>query len=260
MFEPRGLSPTVEAVRAEYAPDAVVLDCDRDFETLRPAQAEGLAPFVSALEPASHPEKWLPEDAPELLSRYASETFVVGMPGDGSITWTHQTTPPTIIVKARVEGTPEPFLEFLLAEAIVEVGLGVPESFLEFFGESYRDLDRATPLEPAGTYQLAAALYDGWRGLRTRPVFAEWEAGDHPDLGAAWADAGRRLEGRVGGLPGAVARGETEFPEAAELACGAIKHGLDVPAPFAALDTGAYRTHGPSYAVRWAEKTFDALE
>lgn len=260
MFTPRELPPAVEAVRAEHAPDAIVLDCDRDFETLPPGRAEELAPFVEGLEPASYPDNWLPEDAPELLVRYASGAFVVGLPGDGSVAWTRQTAPPTIIVKARVEGTPEPFLHFLLAEAVVEVGLEIPESFLGFFGEEYRALDRATPLDPAGTYQLAAALYDGWRGLRTRPTFAGWADGGHPDLGEAWADAGRRLEERVADLPGAVARGETEFAEATELACGAIKHGLDLPAPFAALDTGAYREHGAPYAVRWAQKTFDALE
>ncbi|WP_114578869.1 hypothetical protein [Saliphagus sp. LR7] len=260
MFTPRELTPAVEAVRTEHAPETVVLDCDRDFETLPAARAEELGLFADGLEPASHPDDWLPEDAPELLIRYAGEAFTVGLPGDGSVAWTRQTTPPVVIVKARVEGTPEPFLHFLLAEAIVEVGLEIPEAFLGFFGEEYRALDRATPLDPAGTYQLAAALYDGWQGLLTRPVFAEWETGDHPDLGAAWADAGSRLEERVTGLPSAVARGETEFPEATELACGAIKHGLELPAPFAALDTAAYREHGASYAVRWAEKTFDALE
>jgi len=56
-----------------------------------------------------------------------------------------------------------------------------------------------------------------------------------------------------------VARGETTFPAATELACSAIKHDLDLPAPFAALDTLAYRDHGAEYAVRWAEKTVAAL-
>jgi hypothetical protein len=38
-----------------------------------------------------------------------------------------------------------------------------------------------------------------------------------------------------------------------------VKHDLDPPAPFAALDTQAYRDHGAEYAVRWAEKTFSQL-
>lgn len=263
MFTARELSPPVAAIREEHVPDAVVVDCDRDFETLAPAQAEDLGLLVDSLEPATYPSAWLPEDAPELLARYASSDFTIGMPGDGSITWTHQTDPPTIIVKPRVEGSPEPFLDFLLAEALVEVGLEIPEHFLGFFEDEYRDLERATALDPAGTYQIAAALYDGWTGLHTREVFSAWDeddGGTHPELADAWRDAGTRLEDRVSGLPGAVARGETDFADATELACAAIKHGLELPAPFDALDTDAYRDHGSDYAVTWAEKTFDALE
>ncbi|NKE34686.1 hypothetical protein GWG54_02415 [Natronococcus sp. JC468] len=259
MFAARELSSAVAAVREEHAPDAVVVDCERDFETLPPAQAEELGLLVDSLEPATYPAAWLPEDVPELLARYASGDFTVGMPGDGSIAWTRQTDPPTIIVKPRVEGSPEPFLDFLLAEALVEVGLGVPEHFIGFFEDEYPALERATTLDPAGTYQVAAALYDGWTGLRTREVFAAWDDA-HPGLADAWRDAGARLEERVSGLPEAVARGETDFADATELACAAIKHGLELPAPFAALDTDAYRDHGSDYAVTWAEKTFDALE
>lgn len=259
MFTARELSPPVAAIREEHAPDAVVVDCERDFETLAPAQAEDLGLLVDALEPATYPSEWLPADAPELLVRYAGSEFTVGMPGDGSIAWTRQTVPPTVIVKPRVEGSPEPFLDFLLAEALVEVGLEVPEHFLGFFEDEYRNLERATALDPTGTYQVAAALYDSWKGLHTREVFAAWDD-DHPELADAWRDAGTRLEDRVSGLPGAVARGETDFADATELACAAIKHGLELPAPFAALDTDAYRDHGPDYAVTWGEKTFDALE
>ncbi|MFU8867064.1 hypothetical protein [Natronococcus sp.] len=259
MFTARELSSPVAAIREEHAPDAVVVDCERDFETLAPAQAEDLGLLVDALEPATYPAEWLPEDAPELLVRYAGSDFTVGMPGDGSIAWTRQTVPPTVIIKPRVEGSPEPFIEFLLAEALVEVGLDVPEHFLGFFEAEYRDLERATALDPAGTYQVAAALYDGWKALHTREVFAGWDD-DHPELADAWRDAGTRLEDRVSGLPGAVARGETDFADATELACAAIKHGLELPAPFAALDTDAYRDHGPDYAITWAEKTFAALE
>ncbi|GAB3032324.1 DUF7089 family protein [Natronobiforma cellulositropha] len=258
MFSPRALSEPVESVRRAHAPEALVFDCTRDFETLAPAQAEELALVVDALEPATYPDSWLPDDAPRLLERYAGAEFTIGMPGDGSIVWTHQTEPPVVLVKARIEGSPEAFLDFLLAEALVEVGLGVPEHFLGFFETSYRDLDEAVPLDPAGTYQIAAALYDGWIGLETREVFAEWHS-SQPALGDAWQDAGDRLSGRVETLPRAVARGETDFADAMELACAAIKHALELPAPFAALETEAYRDHGPTYAVRWAEKTFDAL-
>ncbi|WP_207586457.1 DUF7089 family protein [Halomontanus rarus] len=288
MFERRDLSQPVADVREAHAPDAVVLECDRDFETLPPSQAEALGFAVDSLEPSSAPTAWLPDDAPELLRQYAGSEFTVGMPGDGSIVWTRQTVPPTVIVKPRVQGSPESFVDFLLAEALVELGLEVPEHFLGFFEEEYHDLDRAIPLGPNDTYQVAAALYDGWVGLHTRRVFAGWvsesesESGPaseskpktesepkpepmptsvqtRPELAAAWQDAGNRLEQRVSELPSAVARGETDFADATELACAAIKHDLELPAPFAALETDAYRDHGPEYAIKWAEKTFDAL-
>ncbi|WP_265109437.1 DUF7089 family protein [Halosolutus halophilus] len=258
MFETRPLSNRLEAVRAEHAPDVQVVDCSRDFETLPPAQAEDLGLLADALDPASYPAEWLPDDAPTLLSRYASSDFTIGMPGDGSVVWTRQTEPPTIIVKPRVEGSPELFVEFLIAEAIVELALGVPEHFLGFFEDDNHALARAVELDPGGTYQVAAALFDGWVGLQSRDVFADWH-GDHPELAAAWQDAGTRLEDRVADLPRAVARGDTEFADATELACAAIKHAIELPAPFAALDTEAYRDHGPDYAIRWAEKTFDSL-
>jgi hypothetical protein len=161
-------------------------------------------------------------------------------------------------VKYRARGTPDDFRDFLIAEAFVQIGLGAHEHFLPFFGEQYRDLAAATPLGPADTYQVAAALYDGWLGLGTRETFAAWPD-ERPRLGGAWSDAGERLTGRLDRLPGLVARGETSFAEATEFACAAVKHGLDLPAPFAALDTAAYRDRGAPYAVRWAEKTFEAL-
>ncbi|ELY55001.1 DUF7089 family protein [Natronolimnohabitans innermongolicus] len=275
MFEARDLSSPVAAVRDEHAADAQVYDCDRDFETLPPAQAEELGLVVDALEPASYPADWLPADAPQLLARYASSDLTIGMPGDGSVAWTRQTEPPVVIVKPRVEGSPEAFVDFLLAEAFVEVGLDVPEHFLGFFEDRYLELDETVALDSNGTYQVAAALYDGWVGLQTREVFADWhagtdadtdtdtatdaDAGAHPELADAWQDAGNRLEDRVSGLSRAVARGETDFADATELACASIKHAIELPAPFAALDTEAYRDHGPEYAIRWAEKTFDAL-
>ncbi|RQH00900.1 DUF7089 family protein [Natrarchaeobius oligotrophus] len=258
MFDSRDLSSPVERVRDEHAPTALVFDCERDFETLSPSVASDLGLVVDSLEPASYPAEWLPADAPALLSKYAGSDLTIGMPGDGSIVWTRQTDPPIVLVKARVEGSPESFVDFLLTEAFVELGLDVPEHFLGFFEDDYPDLDRAVDLDPGGTYQVAAALFDGWLGLQTREVFASWTE-TNPDLADAWADAGTRLEERVSGLPRAVARGETDFADAAELACAAIKHDLELPAPFDALATDAYRDHGPEYAITWARKTFDAL-
>ncbi len=258
MFEIRTLSGQLEAVRTEYAPDTVVVDCSSDFETLPPAQAEDLGLLVDALDPLSYPAAWLPEDTPTLLARYAGSEFTIGMPGDGSVVWTRQTEPPTVLIKARIEGSPESFVEFLIAEAFVELHLAVPEHFLGFFEDSYQELNRVVDLDPSGTYQIAAALFDAWVGLQSRTIFADWHD-DHPELAAAWQDAGTRLEDRVSELPRAVARGDTQFADATELACAAIKHAIELPAPFAALDTSAYRDHGPEYAVRWAEKTFESL-
>lgn len=274
-FERRTLAPPVAAVREAYAPDSVVLDAGADFETLPPEAAEELGLLVDALDPAVYPTEWLPDDAPPQLRRYAGSDFTIGMPGDGTVVWTRQTTPPTVIAKKRAEGTPEDFLAFLLSEAFVELSLDVPEHFLPFFGGSYRDLAAATPLGPNETYQLAAALFDAWVGIQTREVFRSWaddtdagtasDAGtalgtsSHPEIHAAWADAGDRLVDRLAGLSAEVARGDLSFPAATEYACAAVKHDLDVPAPFSALDTEAYRDHGADYAVRWARKTFEKL-
>ncbi|RCU47122.1 hypothetical protein DU504_07300 [Haloplanus salinus] len=259
MFERRSLSGELAAIRAAHAPDVIILDVDSDFETLPPAAAEDLGLLVDALDPATYPAEWVPDDAPRPLRRYAGSAFTIGLPGDGTVTWTRQTDPPVVFCKARAEGTPDAFLDLLIAEALVQVGLDAPEAFLPFFADHYPDLDAAVPLDPASVYQIGAALYDGWLGLRTRPTFEAW-AEEYPSLHDAWVDAGDRLRDRVAGLPGAVARGETEFPDATELACAAIKHGLDLPAPFAALDTAAYVDYGADYAVRWARKTFETLE
>ena len=256
MFEERSLPEDVAAVRERHAPDALVLDCASDFETLPPAQAEDLGLLVESLDPLSYPAEWLPDDAPELLRRFASTDFTIGMPGDGSVAWTHQTVPPTVFVKARVQGSPEEFVDFLVAEALAEVGTGEPEHFLGFFGERYLELDAALPFDSGSVYQIAAALYDAYLGLHIRETFESW-ADDHPRLFAAWEDAGEQIEPRLEGLPGAMAREETDFADAAEFACSAVKHSLDLPAPFAALDTSAYRDHGAAYAVKWAEKTFE---
>ncbi len=253
MFTERSLSKPVERVRTAYAPDALVFDCDRDFETVPPAAAEDLGLFVDRLDPVSYPSAWLPADAPTLLERYAGDEFTIGMPGDGGVVWTRQTEPPVVLVKPRLEGSPAPFVDFLLAEAFVECSLDVPEHFIGFFESRYRDLDASLELGPADTYQVAAALFDGWVGLQTGPIFAEW-TDSHPELSASWTDAGERLSDRVSTLPRAVARGETSFAAATELACSAIKHDIDLSKPFDALDTAAYRDHGPEFAIEWADR------
>ncbi|WP_049931972.1 DUF7089 family protein [Halorubrum ezzemoulense] len=283
MFSPRALDDDIEAVRDHYAPGSPVLDVESDFETLPPAAAEDLGLFVDALDPASYPAEWLPESVPDLLGKHAGPAFTVGLPGDGTVVRTAQTDPPAVLVKRRAEGTPEDFLAFLVAERLVQIdcdpapgavsggdSTGLPETFLPFFGERYRDLDAAirrpdpetgastTGFGPADVFQVANALFDAWVGLHTRDTFASWES-EHPRLYDAWVDAGKRLSGRLGELSGEVARGDTEFPSATEYACSAVKHDLDLPAPYAALDTTAYRDRGAAYAVAWTEKTFAAL-
>jgi hypothetical protein len=284
MFSSRSLDEDLEAVRAEHAPGSPVLDVAADFETLPPAAAEDLGLFADALSPASFPTEWLPAEAPGLLRTYAGPAFTVGLPGDGTVVRTTQTDPQTVLVKKRAAGTPDDFLAFLVADRLVQVGVSpspgslpddaqpdrLPESFLPFFGERYRDLDAAirrpdpdtgastTGHGPNDVFQVAAALFDAWVGLYTRDVFASWEE-SRSRLFDAWLDAGDRLEGRLGELSGEVARGETDFASATEYACSAVRHGLDLPAPFAALDTAAYRDRGAPYAVKWAEKTFASM-
>jgi len=258
MFTERSLSPALDSVRTEHAPDALVLDCAQDFETLPPAQAEELALVTDSLVPLSHPSEWLPPNAPAVLGRYAGGDLTIGLPGDGSVAWTRQTDPPVVLCKPRLEDSPAAFADFLVAEALVEVGLDVPEQFLGFFGDQYPAFAAATEptLSPVETYQLGAACYDAYLGLQTRDVFAGWDG----PLFDAWLDAGDRLEGRLDSLPGAIARGETSFSDGAELACSAIKHAGEIPPPFDALDTTVYLDHGPAFAVQWADRTVDALE
>lgn len=259
MFERRELSGELAAVRDRQAPSAHVFDSEGDFETLPPSVAENLLAVVDGIDPIGYDESWVPDGAPQTLHRLAGGEFTIGAPGDGGVTWTRQTDPPSVFVKPRLEGSPAGFVDFLLAEALVEVGLGVPEHFLGFFEAAYRDLDDAVPLSPAETYQLAAALFDAYVGLHSREVFREWDD-EYPDLHGEWVDAGERLEPRLSTLTSDVARGRTDFADGAELACSAVKHNVSVPSPFDALDAEVYREHGAAYAVRWAEKTFEALE
>ncbi|MFC6615592.1 hypothetical protein ACFQAS_11660 [Halopenitus salinus] len=272
MFSTRELPADLEAVRSTHAPGTPVLDADADFETIPPAAAEDLGLLVDRLDPASHPTDWLPEDAPQVLYRYCGGDFTVGMPGDGTVVWTDQTVPETVICKRRGEHTPDDFLAFLIARALVEIGAeapngtAIPDHFLPFFGERYRDLDAAIrgtdalgDPGPADVYQIANALFDAWIGLVTRETFAGW-AGEHDRLHDAWVDAGDRLTDRLEALPGRIARGETDFAAATEYACSAVRHDLDLPAPFAALDASVYLEHGPDYAVAWTERTLEALD
>ncbi|MFB6119348.1 hypothetical protein [Halosegnis sp.] len=262
MFSERPLDGELSTVRETHASGAVVLNAETDFETLEPAVAEQLGLRADALSPLTYDPAWVPPDAPEVLSRLAADEFTVGAPGDGGVVWTRQTEPPFVLVKPRVAGSPEGFVDFLVAMALVEAGTELPEQFLGFFRAEYRELADATPLDPADTYQLANALYDAYVGLHTRETFVSW-ADDHPQLHEQFVDAGDRLRPRLADLSGEVARGETSFAAAAELACSAVRHatpdGPSVPAPFSALDTSAYRHHGPEYAVQWAEKTFEKL-
>jgi|GEM_PF-97951 len=300
MFSTRPLDETLESVRETNAPNSPVIDVDADFETLPPAAAEDLGLFVDGLSPASFPVEWLPDSAPDLLRKYAGSTFTIGLPGNGTVVRTTQTDPQSVLVKRRAEGTPDEFLAFLIADRLVQIGVEpapgslperpressteghressgesssaarLPESFLPFFGDRYRDLDAAvrrpapdtgastTGMGPSDVFQIANALFDAWVGLYTREAFAGWD-GTHPQLYDAWVDAGERLEGRLDELAGEVARGETSFAAATEYACSAVRHGLDLPAPFAALDTAAYRDRGAAYAVTWAEKTVAAM-
>lgn len=259
LFETRDLDPVLVDVQDTYGSGARVFDVSKDFETLPPAMAEELGMVVDRFNPASYPSSWLPDDAPEALKRAAGPKFTIGVPGDGTVVWTRQTSPPVVLVKRRAVGTPEDFLRFLIAEAFVELSLEVYESFLPFFGERYRELSEAVLGPPETVYQVAAALFDAWVGLQSRRIFEDWEE-TRPELYEAWADAGNRLKGRLKALPGEVARNETTFAAATEFACSAIKHGLDLPPPFTALDTAAYREHGAEYAVRWAGRTYQALE
>jgi hypothetical protein len=258
MFRERALGEELEVVRGEHAPEMLVLDCEADFESLPPEALDELALVTRAIEPVSYPAEWLPEGTPAPLRRFAGSDLVIGLPEGGSVIWTRQTEPPLCLVKARVQGAPAGFVDFLIANALVEVGLEIPESFLGFFGERYPDLCETLSFDPRSSYQIAAALYRGWTGLHTRETFGGWEGG-LPGLYDEWTDAGERLEPRLEGLPAEVATGETDFAEATEYACGAIRHDLPLPTPFSALDTEAYREYGAEYAVRWAEKTVTAL-
>lgn len=258
MFTERTLTEPLETVRATHAPDALVFDCAQNFETLPSAQAEELGLVIDSFQPHEYKPEWLPPDAPDALVTYVDSELAIGMPGDGSVAWTRQTDPPIVFCKPLLAESPDAFAEFLIAEALVEVGLAEPEQFLGFYQTAYPEFAAGVgeKLNPVETYQLAAACYMAYLGLQTRDIFAQW---DDP-LFSAWLDAGERLEERLSTLPKAIARGQTSFTDGAELACSAIKHGGEIPMPFQALDASVYLEHGPAYAVEWATRTVSALE
>ena len=127
MFSERAIEGDVAAVRDAYAPDTVVLNAATDFETLDPAAAEDLLLVTDAVDPLALDPSWLPDSAPDQLHQYVGSDFTVGLPGDGGVAWTTQTEPACVVVKPRLETSPDAFVDFLVAEALVETGFGEPE-------------------------------------------------------------------------------------------------------------------------------------
>jgi hypothetical protein len=76
-----------------------------------------------------------------------------------------------VFIKPRLAGSPDAFVEFLIAEALVELAADVPETSLSFFWADYPVFDAAVPLGPTDTYQLAVALRAAYGGLHARPAF-----------------------------------------------------------------------------------------
>ena len=98
MFTERALDGELAAVREAYAPDAVVLNCGTDFETLDPATAEDLLLLTDSVNPLELDPSVVPDGAPEQLHRYVGGEFTVGLPGDGGVAWTTQTDPACVLV------------------------------------------------------------------------------------------------------------------------------------------------------------------
>lgn len=259
MFAEHDLADDVTELRDELVPDGLVLDVDREFETMDPEWGYELALITDSMDPVTYPEEWVPTSAPRALRRLTDGDLTIGQPGDGGVAWTTQTTPPLVFVKPRLEKVPTGFRDFLIAEALLQVALGVPEEPLAFFGEEYRSLQDAAGGEPKLAYGLAVALTEGWRGLVTRERFRAWET-DYPRLHEHWADAGERLADRVADLPRLTANGRLGIADATELACSAIKHGLDLPKPYAALDVEAFREQRAAFAIQWVAQTIASAE
>lgn len=251
MFSEHELPSDLDAVRATYAPGSRVYACDREFETLDVQWLDDLASRVNEIEPLVYPAAWVPETAPSILERLTRSDLVIGFPEHGSVTWTRQTTPAVVLIRPRGRNSPADFLDFLIAEAFVQIDRAPVEHFLGFFEDQY--LDIAALCSPSEAYQLGAALYTAYVGLDTFEECTGWDE-HHPRLFNAWQDAGDRLAPRLADLPAAVNRGDTAFADAVEYACSAVKHDLTVPSPFGALDSLAYREYGAEYAVQWIRR------
>lgn len=237
----------------------MVFETEADFEILPERTVDELATRADTYEPRSYDTAWLPSERPTVLERIADGSAPIGSPGDGAVIWTRTTTPPTVLVKPRIEGSPESFVAFLIAEALVEAGSDLPEHFLGLFEAAYPTFATALDLDPATTYQIAAASTAAYRGHTVRPICEGWGE-DCPDLHAAWVDAGERIRPRVEGLVEAVDAGRTGLGDAAELAGAAVKHGIEPPGPFAALADERFQEHGAPFAVAWAERLGAALD
>ena len=259
MFHHVGLQSDLEALRDDLACDVRVIECNREFEAMPEDWVAELAFITDSIEPVTYPASWVPADAPEALHRYVRTDPAIGLPGDGGVTWTVQTTPPLVIVKPRLMGAPADFRDFLVAEAILQLSLGHAETALAFFGEEYPRLHEATGGNGDLAYRLAVSLYDCWQGLDTREHVRGWET-EYPRLHEAWDDAGSHLQPRINSIPSLLDDRSLRFGEATELACSAIRHDLELPAPYAALDVDAYHERGAAFAVRWAERILDQLD
>lgn len=259
MFHPYGLRDDLQELRDDLAAEVEILECDREFEAMPEDWVYELAFITESIDPVAYPGSWIPPNAPSAMGRYTRADPAIGLPGDGGVTWTVQTDPPLIFVKPRLTGAPEDFRDFLVAEAILQLSLEHPETAIAFFGESYPSLQEAAGDDPDLAFRLAVSLFDAWKGLETREQFRTWD-GSYPRLHRAWADAGEQLQPRIDALPRLLSDGSLRFGEATELACSAIKHDLDLPSPFGALDVEAFRERGASFAVRWTETTVDQLD
>lgn len=259
MFSDFALAGDLASYRDDRAPSVRVLETDQEFETMPTDWLYELALITEDIAGTDVEESWIPADAPNALTQLTGTDPVIGAPGDGGVTWTRQTTPPLVFLKPRSAGIPESFRAYLIAEAITDIHLEHPEHPLAFFAGTYPELQEALGGDPGLTYRLGAALTEAWCGLGRRSEIATW-AGVYPTLYAAWGDAGDRLTGRIESLPSELANGSIGFAAATELACSAIKHDIDLPHPFDALDVAAFREHGPSFALRWTERTVEQLD
>ena len=259
MFSTYRLTGDGAALKEAVAPDLLVLTSEQEFETMPTDWLFELALVTDDIETTSYQEAWIPATAPRALQQLTGNDPVIGAAGDGGVTWTRQTDPPIVFLKPRTEGIPEAFLEFLVAEAMLDVVLSHPEHPLDFFAADYPLLQEAVGGDPGLAHRLSGALTEAWCGLGRRERFRAWDDA-YPSLYAAWRDAGERLAGRIQTLPSELASGSLGFAAATELACSAIKHDIRLPQPFDALDVAAYREHGSSFAIRWTERTFAQLD